>query len=96
VKAREPAGEEPAAQEPAKLLLDESRQAVPFVDAGGLGAERLDVIAHHLIEHASGRGLRHVRGRGTTSHVPVVANRGPEDADADLQAKPRHPLGDER
>ena len=52
VKPREPAGEEPAAEKPAELLLDEPRQRVPFVGAGGFGPEGLKVIPDHLIQHA--------------------------------------------
>jgi hypothetical protein len=96
VKAREPCGEKPTAQEPSKLLLDKSRQTIPFVDASGLGSKRLEVITHHLKEHASGWGLRHVPGRVTTSHVPVVANGGPVDADAASHAIPSAPLAHER
>ena len=52
MKPREPAGEKPATEKPAELLIDEPRQRVPFVDAGGFGPERLEVIPDHLIQHA--------------------------------------------
>jgi hypothetical protein len=51
VKPGEPARQKPTAQESAKLLLDEPRQRVPFVDTCGRGAERLVMIADHLIQH---------------------------------------------
>jgi hypothetical protein len=61
VKAREPASKKSAAQEPSKLLLDESRHAVPFVGATRLGAERFEMVAHHLVQHALCGSLRPVR-----------------------------------
>jgi hypothetical protein len=54
------------------------------------------VITHHLVEHAPGWEVRRLRGRGTTSHIPVVANREPVDVDADSHAIPRDPLAYDR
>jgi hypothetical protein len=61
-KPREPAREEPAAEKPAELLLDEPRQRVPFVDAGRLGPEPLEVITHDLVQDALGGRLRQIGG----------------------------------
>ena len=35
-------------QKAVELLLDESRQALPLPHPGGLGTERLDMIAHEI------------------------------------------------
>jgi hypothetical protein len=58
-EARKPAGQRPAAQEPAELRLDESRQTV-LVHTGRLDAERLEVVVHHLVQHALSWRLRPV------------------------------------
>ena len=42
-------------------VREDWRQATPFVDAGCLSAERLEVIADYLVEHALRRSLRPVR-----------------------------------
>jgi hypothetical protein len=54
VKPRKPARQAAAAQEPAKLLFDESRQLVSVVGAGRVGAKGLEVVPHDLIQHALG------------------------------------------
>jgi hypothetical protein len=93
VKAREPAGEKATTQERSKLFLDESRQAVPFVDATRLGAERLEVIAHDLVQRALCRRLRPVP-LGWAIHAPDVANDAPQELDRDLLGS--RPRDDER
>ena len=55
---RETASEGPAGEITPELLLDESRQAAPLVSAGCLGAESLEVIAHHLVQLALRGSLR--------------------------------------
>ena len=101
MKSGEPAGQEPAAafdvaqaalseveraQKPAKLLLDESWQPVALVDTGRLKPERLEVIAHHLVQHALRGRLRRIAG-GRTTHAPAVAKRTPLGLDRDLRGK---------
>ena len=61
-KPGEAAGQAAAAEEVAELLLDESRQPFPVAQTGGLRAERLEVIADHLVQHAL-RGIPRLIGR---------------------------------
>jgi hypothetical protein len=78
LKAREPAGEEPAsafdiaqaalseverAQEAFELGLHETRQPTALTHPLGPGAECLVVLAHDLIQDALGRRPRLVLGR---------------------------------
>jgi len=70
--------------------------AVARMDAGGLDAERLEVIAHDLVEHTPCGRLRRVRGRRTTRHMGVVANRSPAGAHRGLHRNLYDPLADER
>jgi hypothetical protein len=51
-KARKAAGQAPASQQRAKLLLDEPGQPLPVAQASGLRAEALEVIADHLVHDA--------------------------------------------
>ena len=87
VKPGEAAREEAAAEKPAELLLDEPRQRVPFVDAGGVGPERLEMIADHLIQHALRGRLRRVVWGGA-AHTSDVAKRAPQGPSRDLRANP--------
>ena len=59
-------------------------------------AERLEVIAHDLVEHTPCGRLRRVRGRRTTRHMGVVANRSPAGAHRGLHRNLYDPLADER
>lgn len=92
VKPREPASEAPAAQEFPVLLLDEPRQRVPAVRAGRLGAERLEVIADHLIQDALRRRLRRV-DRGRAAHAPGVAKDAPQTPGRDRRLDSRSRRG---
>jgi len=62
-EAREPARVPPAPQERLELVFDESRQSFSVAQPGRLGAERLVVIAHDLIEHRRGGIARRIRTR---------------------------------
>ena len=83
-KSGEAPGKEPAAQEAAKLFLDEPRQPVPVGDPRRLGPKRLEVIAHHPVQHALGGPFGRVGG-GRTTHAPAVAKRTPPGSDRDLR-----------
>ena len=52
MKPRKPARQPAAAEELAELLLDEPRQAFAAAQPSGFRAERLEVIADHLVQHA--------------------------------------------
>ena len=58
---------------PSKLLLDESRQAVPFANAAHLGAKRFEVVAHHSVQHVCAEvfGLNSEEGRA----MPQMSRR---------------------
>ena len=62
-KARKPAGEIAAPQKIPELLFDESWQALAVSERRRLGAERLDVFEHDLMEHALRRTSRLVTCR---------------------------------
>ena len=87
VKPGEAAGEKPAPQKPAELFLDKPRQPVAIGHTGRLGPERLEVIAHHLVEHALRGRLRHVGG-GRTTHASAVAKAAPLVSGQDLRGQP--------
>jgi hypothetical protein len=53
-KPREAASQRPAAQEVPKLVLDAPGQALPIPQAGSLGAKRLEVRLHDLVETVLG------------------------------------------
>jgi hypothetical protein len=53
------------------------------------------VIAHDLVEHTPCGRLRRVRGRRTTRHMGVVANRSPAGAHRGLHRNLYDPLADE-
>ena len=61
-KPGEAAGQAAAAEKVAELLLDESGQPFPVTQTGSLRAERLEVIADHLVQHAL-RGIPRLIGR---------------------------------
>ena len=61
-KPGEAAGQAAAAEKIAELLLDESGQPFSVTQSGGLRAERLEVIADHLAQHAL-RGMPRLIGR---------------------------------
>jgi hypothetical protein len=63
LEPREPAGEKPAPQEALELRLDEARQPAAVTHPLGLGAERLVVLAHDLIQDALRRRPRLIPGR---------------------------------
>ena len=65
-KTREPAREPPAPQEGPEFLFHEPGQAVPLPQAGGLGTEGLEVIAHHLVHNSVGGHPGLVRRRWTS------------------------------
>ena len=64
-KTGEPASETSAAQKVAELLLDKSRQPFSVTQTRRLHAERLEVIADHLIEHTPCAGWRRPRRLGS-------------------------------
>src|SRR5688572_14650479 len=84
LKPREATRGVSAAQEVPELLLDEPRQRVPLVGACRLGAERLEMIADDLIQHALGRRLRAVV-RGRAAHAPDGAKLAPPAPSADCR-----------
>ena len=53
----------PAPEERLELLLDKARQALAVAQMDRLGPERLEVVAHHVVEHASTRVARDVLDR---------------------------------
>ena len=59
-KPSETARQTATPQKVAELLLDESRQPFPVTQTGRLRAERLEVIADHLEQHAVRRIARPV------------------------------------
>jgi len=63
-KTREAAGQAPASQQRAKLLLDESGQPFPVAQTSGLRAEALEVMADHLVHDALRRHPRLIGRRG--------------------------------
>jgi len=69
-EAREAAGQAPAAQKLAKLLLDKPRQAFPVAQTGGLRAEGLEVIADHLVHDTLRGNPRLIRRRQGVHAVP--------------------------
>ncbi len=50
LEASEPAREKPAADKILEFLFDESGKATPVAHAGGLCAERLEMLAYDLIQ----------------------------------------------
>ena len=66
---REPAGEPATPKNAAKLGLDEPRQPVPVPEARGLCAERLEVVAHDLVQQTVRRRPRRVLWGGQ-GHAP--------------------------
>jgi hypothetical protein len=81
-KPREAASQRPAAQEVPKLVLNEPGQALPIPQAGSLGAKRLEVVPHHLVQDPRG-GLPRLVGRRREGHAtqraePMPLRAGPE------------------
>jgi hypothetical protein len=55
LEAREAGGQGSALQELPELGLHEAGQAVPVAQLCRLGSERLEVVAHELVQDLSGR-----------------------------------------
>ena len=62
-----------------KFPLDETMEALAVAQVGRLGAERLEVVAHELVED-SGGGLRRSVGRRRQGHAPQSAQPVPRSA----------------
>ncbi len=75
----EPRPKGAAPQKLVKLPLDEAGQALPVAQVSRLRAERLEVVAHHLVEN-SGRGLPRLVGRRREGHAPLSAEPVPRSA----------------
>ena len=56
-------GQPPAPEERLELFFDKARQALTIAEMDGLCPERLEVVAHHVEEHASTRVARDVLDR---------------------------------
>ena len=75
----EPRPKGAAPQKLVKLPLDEAGQALPVAQVSRLRAERLEVVAHHLVENP-GRGLPRLVGRRREGHAPLSAEPVPRSA----------------
>jgi len=75
-KSRETAAEPAATEKVAELLLDEPGQPFAIAQIGGLRAERLEVIAHDLIQHTLG-GLPRLIARRRRGHAVLSAGSMP-------------------
>lgn len=88
-KTGEPASEQSTPQQPLELLVDEAGQTVTARDMCGVNAERLEVVAHHLIHDTPGwrpglvanGGAGHAsRGREDGARAPGVKS-SPDSTD---------------
>ena len=73
---REPAGEGPTLQKAPKLPLYEAGQALPVPETRRLCSERLEMVAHHLVKHASD-GLPRLVGGRRQGNAPASARPMP-------------------
>jgi hypothetical protein len=74
VKAGESGRQAPAGQEVAELLLDKSGEPFPVAQRRRLGAERLEVFEHDLMEQALS-GIARLVACGRLDHTPHVGGR---------------------
>jgi hypothetical protein len=78
-KPREAPGRPPASEEVAKLLRDKPGQPVTLAQTRGLRLERLEVVAHDLVEDGRAGLPRHVgrrrRGATLTTAAEAVPSR---------------------